>query len=643
YRTGKTNKNAKCLSETQVICVRIRDAVLLLPPAAVLCTALIVVNNLANPTVSGKYVWFAVVLPLSILSVIAASLIKRKAVRLSAADILLTAFCLWGICRTYCLTGGFSLRLQLFFMAWVFYVVCRILFSQMRCAETGILLGLASIGLVEAVWGTGQLHGYYFSQHALFRTTGSFYNSGPYGGFLAIALPAAVYFVLNDFQAFKRKPERKLLRRYFRWIICAAALLAIVSVLPSTMSRAAWIAGFSGSALIILCRYLPRIKRNLSACFVRHKPVIWIASALFVLIAGASLAGIYSLKKDSADGRALIWKISSGIIADHPMGAGIGRFASHYGEYQIRYFSNSRAADSKEGVVAGNPEYAFNKYIQIAVEQGILSFVIFALLSLSALYTGIRRGKHAATGALLSLLVFAFFSYPFSLLPFLIAFAALLALCITGGSSSEVACINIPPLVSVALSGLLLIAVSFLLYRQYPVYKAYREWKTMKMMNNVGMDKETVPIYQKNYIYLRHESSFLFEYAQCLNRLGRHKESNQALTEMKNISCDPMVHNSNGTEFPVYEKIQRSRNVFSEINTNGSQPPLPSLPANETLQRAGRYPENEEDNCYFAAKKAQSRFAGCPGHERRSEEAPEINSLLLSSEKGDGEQQNTEE
>lgn len=76
------------------------------------------------------------------------------------------------------------------------------------------------------------------------------------------------------------------------------------------------------------------------------------------------------------------------------------------------------------------------------------------------------------------------------------------------------------------------------------------------------MDKETVPIYQKNYIYLRHESSFLFEYAQCLNRLGRHKESNQALTEMKNISCDPMVHNVMGRNFQSMKQYREAEMCF---------------------------------------------------------------------------------
>ena len=40
-------------------------------------------------------------------------------------------------------------------------------------------------GVVEAVWGIRQVYGFTYSNHSLYALTGSFYNPGPYSGYLA--------------------------------------------------------------------------------------------------------------------------------------------------------------------------------------------------------------------------------------------------------------------------------------------------------------------------------------------------------------------------------------------------------------------------------------------------------------------------
>ena len=54
-------------------------------------------------------------------------------------------------------------------------------------------------GMVEALWGIGQIYGYLSVKHAMFPLTGSFYNPGPYGGFLAMAFPVCLWEVLNHY------------------------------------------------------------------------------------------------------------------------------------------------------------------------------------------------------------------------------------------------------------------------------------------------------------------------------------------------------------------------------------------------------------------------------------------------------------
>jgi hypothetical protein len=51
---------------------------------------------------------------------------------------------------------------------------------------------LLAWGVKEAVLGLLQVYGYEASNHLLYALTGSFYNPGPYSGFLAMCLPLFV-------------------------------------------------------------------------------------------------------------------------------------------------------------------------------------------------------------------------------------------------------------------------------------------------------------------------------------------------------------------------------------------------------------------------------------------------------------------
>lgn len=52
---------------------------------------------------------------------------------------------------------------------------------------------LVMLGGIEAVWGLRQLYGYAVSNHSLYVLTGSFFNPGPYSGYLAMILPVCLH------------------------------------------------------------------------------------------------------------------------------------------------------------------------------------------------------------------------------------------------------------------------------------------------------------------------------------------------------------------------------------------------------------------------------------------------------------------
>lgn len=78
-------------------------------------------------------------------------------------------------------------------------VLCTLLFVVLW--RKRILLSLASVvssslivlGFIEAIWGLRQLYGFAASGHSLFALTGSFFNPGPYSGYLAMILPVCLY------------------------------------------------------------------------------------------------------------------------------------------------------------------------------------------------------------------------------------------------------------------------------------------------------------------------------------------------------------------------------------------------------------------------------------------------------------------
>ena len=88
-------------------------------------------------------------------------------------------------------------------------------------------------GMVEALWGLGQVYGYLPVKHAMFPLTGSFYNPGPYGGFLAMAFPVCLWEVLSHYRN---------CRKGLAYWISLVGLVLMGVMLPATMSRTAWVA-----------------------------------------------------------------------------------------------------------------------------------------------------------------------------------------------------------------------------------------------------------------------------------------------------------------------------------------------------------------------------------------------------------------
>lgn len=125
---------------------------------------------------------------------------------------------------------------------------------------------------------------------------------------------------------------------------------------------------------------------------------------------------LYFLKKDSADGRVLIWKCTCNMIAQKPiLGYGADGFRKYYMNFQEQYFAEN--PDSIYANLADNIVHPFNEYLQIIVNYGFVGFGILIILIIFLIHMSRQDAAAASFDSVLSLTgigVFALFSYPFS-------------------------------------------------------------------------------------------------------------------------------------------------------------------------------------------------------------------------------------
>jgi hypothetical protein len=169
----------------------------------------------------------------------------------------------------------------------------------------------------------------------------------------------------------------------------------------------------------------------------KYRKRLAVLSVVALVLFAVAMAGLFLLKKDSASGRAFTWKIALQTIKENPLGVGLGNFGGSYGDAQAAYFA-SGAGTEREEYVAGGVEYAFNEYLQICIETGIATFLVFIAFVVCVLRLGIRNKNYLPAGSLISLLIFASMSYPFNVLPFVIAFVFLSVLCMAGSNDREI-------------------------------------------------------------------------------------------------------------------------------------------------------------------------------------------------------------
>ena len=429
-------------------------------------------------------------------------------------------------------------------MLFVFVVCCLLSFCLNRknhlSFPTIVTWVLIILGGMEAVWGLRQIYGLAASNHSLYALTGSFYNPGPYSGYLAMIFPLCLYEWLN----LKERTERTWAEQG-KYYIALGVMLLILCVLPAGMSRSAWIAAaISGTWVYGMHASWGSKLKEFERKYKKRLVLVCIAGSVIIIVAGYAL---FQLKATSANGRLFMWKISSMAIAESPViGHGTGNFVSAYGRAQENYFANGEFSETEE-LVAGSPEYAFNEYLQVAMEYGIPFLLVVSLVIVFCLWKGSSEGRIGICGGVISFLVFSFSSYPMQIPGFAVTFYLLLAACAIGRSKV---------ILFLFISMMALLGTYYWKNNQYA---ACKDWYRSKMLYNIGAYQSAKEDYGKLYPELANRGAFLFEYGYSLHKLKEYDNSTRILEEAMAHSNDPMILNIIGKNYQAlgdYEKAE---------------------------------------------------------------------------------------
>lgn len=391
-------------------------------------------------------------------------------------------------------------------------------------------------GIYQSCLVLGQLLGYEASNHLRFVVTGSFFNPGPCGIFLAGVFVLAVAMMKKGY----RKVGFNLM--FVRYVTaCVTFGVTLVALVP-TMSRAGWIGALVGVMLLY-----------------RREIVAWGNTRRRWVIGGGIVGMIvvlmlfYLLKKDSANGRLFIWQNTVSAYWKTPLfGVGIDGFERAFAEAQHDYFEKEKVLeqDNRHVEMAGVVESAFNEPLALFLLLGAVGGVLTAMV----LFFKLQR-LTAYSCVAVALLVASFFSYTFYIpsiaIVFLFAVAQLPDRRVRGGRY-----------VNVLMFGIMGIVVLFFDFREFGRREAYRKWKNNAVYYTWEDYQSVVEEYGKLYPVLKNDFKFLFEYGHSLHKVGRYEESNIMLKRGIRHSADPMFWNIAGNNYLALKQYDQGMTAY---------------------------------------------------------------------------------
>ena len=420
--------------------------------------------------------------------------------------------------------SGFSLL--------VFYM----LITRIKLSFEWFFIGFALFGIFQVAYGLLQYLNWSTGYLNSFRINGSFDNPAGFAASLSVCFPFTLFLLI----------KKKL---YWKIIGGVVALLFVLAIVLS-QSRAGVVGVMVISGIWAVKALNPAWRINRWS----NRTKIVSSAVLIITI----LVGLYFLKKDSADGRLLIWQCSGRMIADKPiLGHGAGGFQREYMLYQADYFKTHPT--SSYAMRADIVKHPFNEFVLLLVEHGLVGGLLFGLL-VYLLIREYRKSQQPETFyAMLCLSgigVFACFSYPLGY-PFV---RLVVVFCAATIMRSETKAWKFPKgLFSVVKPVALVMTFGLLVFTGKMFYDEY-SWNTIAKRSLAGETKEVMPDYAHLYKTMNRNGLFLYNYGAELNYINKWDKSVLLLTECANFYNDidlQLLLADNYTQLKQYPKAEK--------------------------------------------------------------------------------------
>ncbi len=474
-------------------------------------------------------------------------------------------------------------------------MVLYLFIKQIKRNNLILLFTIGISGLVQSIYAILQISDVLQSNHEYFNITGSFNNPGPLAGYLASVLPISIVFLWHTLCNKKYSsthicsiitPKHFLENKIHlnKWVTIFVALFSVVSILfiiIVSMSRAALLA-IIPSMLYLVFQFYKRAldekkqhwKTKIRKTNFKTKGFQFLFSILAIVIISLTSVGLYRMKKDSADGRRLIWNVTSKMIQDKPLfGHGTNGFQANYMEYQADFFATN--PNSNFASLADNNTYAFNEFFRISSEYGVVGlitvFVILYLLLFSKQKINLTGNEImlliSAKAGLISILVFGLFSYPLEILPIklnLVLFMAIITSFQEPIFKFQQNNFNFNTW-GRRVIGIILVGLSILLLSNISdIYKAQRSWKLGYTTFRLGAYKHSLKYYEDALSVLNNNGEFLIQYAKALSLSGEDKKSITQLEQAKKYLPNSIVYTTLGDSYKNLGEFDLAMESYSK-------------------------------------------------------------------------------
>ena len=371
----------------------------------------------------------------------------------------------------------------------------------------------------QAIIAIIQYLGFLSSFHDYFLVTGVFANPAPLGGYLSIGFVVLICNVL-------------CLSKTQKWEAFIYLLIGIIlfTALMLADSRAAWM-GISVSLCIL---YNTKYNRK------NNKYIIL---CLFVLVL-TILFALHTYRPASSNTRIQIWTVSMNLVKESPLtGHGTGSFTSTYMKEQSKIMSNT---NEELRTKADNVKVPYNETIKILCEQGIIGLLLmttFLGLLIRNLWRSFKRNRNIFfIFPVISILIYAQFSYPFSVLSISLIFFTIASI---AQNSSAIISFNSNNVIVKLLLILALIISIFDLKLRIHIYN--------KLEGYLKLEKPALSISEQSITgsYIRHEPHILIYNAKAQMMVGDDEEAINSFLQLLKYDIDTSWYISLGD---LYEK-----------------------------------------------------------------------------------------